>query len=84
MILNTYAVLLALAAVLRLLGLPVVVGLPPAGHWARSGAAPGCEQDGLPVEPLYRVRVGCVAAVLALYGPGGRLVPGWLTRREGG
>ncbi len=42
---------------LFLAGLVVVVGLPLAGHWARSGAAPRCEQDGLPVEPLYRVRV---------------------------
>jgi hypothetical protein len=42
---------------LFLAGLLVVVGLPLAGKWARRGAGPRCELDGLTIEPLYRVRV---------------------------
>jgi hypothetical protein len=38
-------------------GLGVVVGLPLAGKWLRQGDPPRCERDGLPIVPLYRVRV---------------------------
>ena len=42
---------------LVLAGLLVVVGLPLAGKWVRGRQGPRCEFDGLPIEPLYRVRV---------------------------
>jgi hypothetical protein len=42
---------------LGLAGLLVVVGLPLAGTWARRHAGPRCDLDGLPIEPLYQVRV---------------------------
>jgi NosL protein len=35
----------------------VVVVLPLVGKWLRSGATPRCALDGVPIEPLYRVRV---------------------------
>lgn len=35
----------------------IVVGLPLAGKWLRSGQGPRCALDGVPVQPLYRVRV---------------------------
>jgi hypothetical protein len=38
-------------------GLLVVVGLPLAGKWARRGAGPRCELDGLAIESPYQVRV---------------------------
>lgn len=42
---------------LVLASLALIVGVPLAGKWARRHQAPRCELDGLPVEPLYRVRV---------------------------
>ena len=42
---------------LVLAGLLVVVGLPLAGKWARRGAGPRCELNGLAIQPLYQVRV---------------------------
>jgi hypothetical protein len=40
-----------------LIVLAVVVGLPLAGHWARSHRDPGCALDGTRVAPEYRVEV---------------------------
>jgi hypothetical protein len=40
-----------------LAGLLVAVGLPFAGHWARSRRGPDCALDGMPVEAVYRVEV---------------------------
>ncbi len=42
---------------LALAGVAVVVGLPLAGKMARRHPAERCAYDGLPVPPLYRVRV---------------------------
>jgi len=40
-----------------LIGLVVVAALPVVGHWVRGRQPPGCEWDGLPLEPIYRVRI---------------------------
>jgi hypothetical protein len=39
------------------LGLLIVVGLPLAGHWARSTSAARCALDGVAIDRLYQVRV---------------------------
>jgi hypothetical protein len=42
---------------LLLLGLLLVVGLPVAARLLRDRSGPRCGLDGLPIEPLYQVRV---------------------------
>jgi hypothetical protein len=44
-------------ALLLVLGLLLVVGLPLAGKWARRQREPRCALDGLEVTPLYHVRI---------------------------
>jgi hypothetical protein len=44
-------------ALLVLVGLVIVAGVPLAGKWARRRSDPCCDFDGLRIEPLYRVRV---------------------------
>ncbi len=40
-----------------LIGLAVVAALPFVAHALRGQHSPGCEWDGLPLEPIYRVRI---------------------------
>jgi len=66
---------------LLLLGcLVVVVGLPLAGKWLRRQREPRCTLDGLPIEPLYEVRVvdsaGTVHRFCCV-----RCAASWLARR---
>lgn len=42
---------------LLFLGALVVVGLPLLGRWLRQDPSSRCALDGLPIEPLYQVRI---------------------------
>ena len=43
--------------IIGLIGLVVVAALPVAGHWIRGQRTGRCAFDGMPIEPIWRVRM---------------------------